>query len=100
MVILCCCNLLWTQATPIGKLSDVVDLGTPSAPPIMEIRGEGLSSAVRSECSESSGVVQGFDQTNEVSNTPKESIQHCPGVQDSFFPDKNGQSLKLEVGER
>ena len=87
------------QATPVGKLSNVVDLGTPSAPPIMEIRRDGQSSEVVSECSESSGTVREFDQTNEDSKVSTQSAKQHAGIKD-VFPDQNEESFEHEVGER
>nr|XP_027063036.1 uncharacterized protein LOC113689466 isoform X1 [Coffea arabica] len=87
-----------TYATPVGKLSNVVDLGTPSAPPIMEIRRDGQSSEVVSECSESSGAVREFDQTNEDSNVSTQSAKQHAGIKD-VFPDQNEESFEHEVGE-
>lgn len=87
------------QATPLGKFSDVVDLGTPSAPPLMEIRPEGQSSEAGSACSENSGFMPGFIEGNEVSNMPKESSQEISVAKDPFL-DQNEQCHKFEVKER
>lgn len=60
------------QATPVAKLTDAVDLGTPSAPPIVDIGKEEHNSEIGSVCGETLGN-SGLDQKNDEVNMSNES---------------------------
>ncbi|CAI9088988.1 OLC1v1023465C1 [Oldenlandia corymbosa var. corymbosa] len=76
-------------ATPVG------DLGTPSAPPLMEVRPEGENSEIGSAYGQTSDV----DDANKVLNIPRASSQECPSAKEVPL-DQNEQFHKLEVKER
>ncbi|KAI5662135.1 hypothetical protein M9H77_21458 [Catharanthus roseus] len=59
-------------ATPVAKLTDAVDLGTPSAPPIVDIGKEEHNSEIGSVCGETLGN-SGLDQKNDEVNMSNES---------------------------
>ncbi|CAK9151820.1 unnamed protein product [Ilex paraguariensis] len=84
--------------TPIGMFSDAADLGTPSAPPIMDI-GRGHISEADSEFSTDIGGLTGIQEnTNEV-GISKESGKDSYGSEE-VFSDGGAPSPKAELGQR
>lgn len=66
------------QGTPIGKLSENVELGTPSAPPFMDI-GNAHDSEARSEKSIDSQHIeleQGFIGDNSFAEQSNKSVKN------------------------
>ncbi|CAA3027510.1 Hypothetical predicted protein [Olea europaea subsp. europaea] len=73
--------------TPIGNLNDMAELGTPSAPPVMDFGREMNEFEVKNE------------QINNQVNMEKESENGLPG-DDVVFSGQRGVSVKSEVDER
>ncbi|KAA8526659.1 hypothetical protein F0562_008138 [Nyssa sinensis] len=89
------------NGTPIrnNMLNDSIDLGTPSAPPIMDIGGEGNKSEVESVVGKDSGRWTEIEQTGNGVRMSKESTEGFYGSKE-VFSDCRAQSPKSELGER
>ncbi|KAM7492448.1 hypothetical protein LguiA_035369 [Lonicera macranthoides] len=69
--------------TPVGKLNDVADLGTPSAPPITDI-GMQDDCAVESELSKGSEGLAGIEQILNEANMSNKSVPDCYGSEETL----------------
>lgn len=91
------------QGTPIGNnmLNDAAELGTPSAPPIMDIGNNMLNdnSEVESELIKDSGGLREIEKSAEEIHVPKGSAQGCLGSEAVIF-DARAQDPIHEPGER
>ncbi|KAA8549956.1 hypothetical protein F0562_001636 [Nyssa sinensis] len=89
------------NGTPIrnNMLNDSMDLGTPSAPPIMDIGGEGSKSEVKSVVGKDSGRWTEIEQTGNAVRMSKESTEGFYGSKE-VFSGCRVQSPKSELGER
>ncbi|XP_059661311.1 uncharacterized protein LOC132307532 [Cornus florida] len=79
--------------------NDVADMGTPSAPPIMDVEGEGNKSEVERVAGKDSGSWAEIEQTGNGFRMSKESVEGFHISKDDFS-DCRAQSPKSELGER
>lgn len=84
-----CLFCLLIQATPIGKLVD--DLGTPSAPPIVDIGTE----AHHSEVADTSGGMTGIEHvTDEINTSSDDGItMQVPSGSKEVFSERMEQHI-------